>query len=399
MSRQHAVARVDLAAVRENTAALRAGTRAEVMAVVKADAYGHGLVPCARAAVEGGATWLGTALLDEALALRTAGVVAEGGSAPRVLAWLLGPRDDFAAALMADIDVSVNAVWALDAVVAAAVGTGRVARVHLKVDTGLGRGGAAASDWFDLVAAACRAEAAGGVRVVGVWSHLAYADAPGHPTIAGQAEAFRLAIAAAEAAGLRPEVRHLANSAATLTAPEHHFDLVRPGLAVYGLSPVPEVGGPADFGLRPAMTLAADLVHLKRVPAGQGVSYGHTYTTSRETTLGLVPLGYADGVPRAGGNVGPVRVAGRTLTVAGRVCMDQVVLDLGDDDVQVGEEVVLFGDGRAGAPTAQDWAEATGTISYEIVTRIGPRVPRVYVGQSVVVSSAVAPKVLGDGAS
>jgi alanine racemase len=374
MTRQHVVARVDLGAIRANVEALRAATSAEVLAVVKADGYGHGLLPSARAAVAGGATWLGTALLDEALALRAAGI-----TAPRVLAWLIGPGEAWADALAADVDLSVNAGWALDEVVAAARQAGTTARVHLKVDSGLGRGGAAPADWADLVEAARKAEAEGVVRVVGLWSHLAYADAPGHPTILRQAEVFREAVALAEGAGIDPEVRHLANSAATLTAPEHHFDLVRPGLAVYGLSPVPDVAGPSAYGLRPAMTLAADLVHVKRVPAGSGVSYGHIYTTDRETTLGLVPLGYADGVPRAGGNVGPVLAAGRSRTVAGRVCMDQLVLDLGDDDVAVGDEVVLFGPGDDGAPTAQDWAEATGTISYEIVTRVGPRVPRLYV--------------------
>ncbi len=375
MTRQHVVARVDLGAIRANVEALRAATSAEVLAVVKADGYGHGLLPAARAAVAGGATWLGTALLDEALALRAAGI-----TAPRVLAWLIGPGEAWADALAADVDLSVNAGWALDEVVAAARQTGTTARVHLKVDSGLGRGGAALADWADLVEAARKAEAEGVVRVVGLWSHFAYADAPGHPTIVRQAEVFREAVALAEGAGIDPEVRHLANSAATLTAPEHHFDLVRPGLAVYGLSPVPDVAGPSAYGLRPAMTLAADLVHVKRVPAGSGVSYGHIYTTDRETTLGLVPLGYADGVPRAGGNVGPVLAAGRSRTVAGRVCMDQFVLDLGDDDVAVGDEVVLFGPGDDGGPTAQDWADATGTISYEIVTRVGPRVPRVYVG-------------------
>ena len=178
-------------------------------------------------------------------------------------------------------------------------------------------------------------------------------------------------------------MRHLANSAATLTAPDQHFDLVRPGIAVYGLSPVPDVGGPADFGLRPAMSLRAGLLLVKRVPEGSGVSYGHVYTTDRETTLGLVPLGYADGIPRNASNVGPVLAAGRRRTIAGRVCMDQVVLDLGDDTADVGDEVVLFGSGADGEPTAQDWADATGTISYEIVTRVGPRVPRVYVGEDV----------------
>jgi alanine racemase len=375
-ARQHAVARIDLGAIRANVAALRARTTAEVLAVVKADGYGHGLVPVARAAVEGGATWLGTALVDEALALRAAGI-----TAPRVLAWLMGPGERWADALRADIDVSVNATWALEEVVAAARETGRTARVHLKVDSGLTRGGAALADWPDLVDAARKAEADGSVLVTGLWSHFAYADAPGHETIARQAAVFQEAVAHAEGAGLRPEVRHLANSAATLTAPDQHFDLVRPGIAVYGLSPVPDVAGPHEYGLRPAMTLAADLVLVKRVPAGSGVSYGHTYTTNRETTVGLVPLGYADGVPRAGGNLGPVLAAGRTRTVAGRVCMDQLVLDLGDDPAAAGDQVVLFGAGSDGGPTAQDWAAATGTISYESVTRVGPRVPRVYVDE------------------
>ncbi len=374
MSRAHAVARVDLGAIRANVAALRGRTTAEVLAVVKADGYGHGLLPAARAAVEGGATWLGTALVGEALEIRAAGL-----TSPRVLAWLIGPGEQWADALRADVDVSVSARWALDEVVAAAAATGRTARVHLKVDSGLTRGGAALADWPDLVVAARKAEADGSVAVVGVWSHFAYADAPGHETIARQAAVFREAVAHAESAGLRPEVRHLANSAATLTAPDQHFDLVRPGLAVYGLSPVPDVAGPEHYGLRPAMTLAAGLVLVKRVPAGSGVSYGHIYTTERETTVGLVPLGYADGVPRAAGNVGPVRAAGRNRTIAGRVCMDQFVLDLGDDPAAAGDEVVLFGDGADGGPTAQDWAAATGTISYEIVARVGPRVPRVYV--------------------
>ena len=374
-TRRHAAARVDLDAIRDNVAALRARTSAQVLAVVKADGYGHGLLPSARAALAGSATWLGTALIDEALALRAAGI-----TEPRLLAWLIGPGERWADAVAADIDVSVNAAWGLDEVVAAARAAGRTARVHLKVDTGLSRGGAAVADWPDLVEAARKAEADGSVAVVGVWSHFAYADAPGHETIRRQAVEFDRALEVAEAAGLRPEVRHLANSAATLTAPEHHYDLVRPGLAVYGLSPVPQVGGPGDFGLRTAMTLTGGLVLTKRLPAGSGVSYGHAYTTGAETTVGLVPLGYADGVPRNAGNAAPVWAAGRRRTIAGRVCMDQFVLDLGDDPAAAGDEVVLFGPGDDGEPTAQDWADATGTISYEIVTRVGPRVPRVYVG-------------------
>ncbi len=376
--RLHARATVDLGAIHDNVAALRQATTAEVLAVVKADGYGHGLVPSAEAAVAGGATWLGTALLDEALALRAAGI-----ATPRIVAWLLGPGEGWRDAIAADIDVSANAEWAVEEIAQAARDLDRSARLHLKVDTGLGRGGAAQADWQSLVDAAARAQGDGLLQVVGVWSHLAHADDPGNPTISAQAEAFREAVRLAERVGLVPEVRHLANSAATLTTPEHHFDLVRPGLAVYGLSPVPQAGGPAAFGLRPAMTLRAQLILLKRVAAGSGVSYGHTYTTTRDCTLGLVPIGYADGVPRNAGNVAPVLAAGAKRPIAGRVCMDQFVLDLGDDDATVGDEVVLFGPGDAGEPTAQEWAESTGTISYEIVSRIGPRVPREYVGAPV----------------
>src|SRR5690606_34032146 len=201
--------------------------------------------------------------------------------------------------------------------------------------------------------AAGKAQADGEVEVVGVWSHLAYADAPGHPTIDRQIEAFHAGLAVAEGFGITPRYRHLANSAATLTRPDTHFDLVRPGIALYGLSPVPG----ETFGLRAAMTARARVTHTKRVPAGHGVSYGHTYHTARETTLAVVPLGYGDGVPRAASNVGPVWLAGRVRTIAGRVCMDQIVLDCGDDPVAVGDEAVLFGPGEAGVPTADDWAE------------------------------------------
>ncbi len=362
---------VDLAAIRENVARMKAGTSAELMAVVKADGYGHGLVPSALAALEGGATWLGTAIVDEAVALRAAGVEA------RLLAWLWTPGEagTVARALAADVDLSVSSQWQLDAVRAAARDTGRPARVHLKIDTGLSRNGSYVADWPDLVAAAAKAEAAGEVRAVGIWSHFAYADSPGHPTIAKQIEAFGAAVDVALRAGLEPELRHLANSAATLTLPEAHFDLVRPGIAVYGLSPI----AGDDFGLVPAMTLRAEAAGVKRVRAGEGVSYGHEYTTARETTLVLVPLGYADGVPRHAGNAGPVWVNGQRFTIAGRVCMDQVIVDVGDLEVAPGDPVVLFGSGRDGTPTAQDWADAAGTINYEIVTRIGPRVTRTYV--------------------
>jgi alanine racemase len=377
-SAMRAEAVVDLEALRGNIRALRARIgSASVMSVVKADAYGHGMVPCARAALEAGAGWLGTATPDEALALRAAGITPEQA---RVLCWLWTPEAPWERAVEAEIDITVSGEWALARVVAAVRATGRPARIQLKADTGLGRNGAQPHDWPDLVRAARAAEAEGTVTVTGVWSHFACADEPGHPSIQAQLTRFHEALELAEAAGLRPEVRHMANSPATLLLPEAHFDLVRPGLAQYGLSPVPEVGSPADFGLRPVMTLQAWLAGVKSVPAGHGVSYGHSYVTPTATTLGLVPIGYADGVPRHASGTGPVWLGEKWRTIAGRVAMDQFVVDLGGDQAEVGDRVVLFGPGDLGEPTAEDWARACGTISYEIITRIGPRVPRRYVG-------------------
>lgn len=381
MSRFPARAVVDLDAIRSSTAAcVEHAHGAAVMAVVKADGYGHGLVPSARAALAGGATWLGVAQVTEALALRAAGVEAP------LLAWLYAPGAPLEEAVAAGVDLSVAAPWALSEVLAAARATGRAARVHVKVDTGLGRGGVMPGELEDLLGTALEAEAEGACAVVGLWSHLAFADSPRHATVRRQAEVFADAVALAERRGARLEVRHLANSAATLTDPSIHYDLVRPGLAVYGLSPVPDLGSAADFGLTPAMRLEAELTLVKEAPAGHGVSYAHEYTTPADTVLGLVPLGYADGVPRhASGLAGrlgaPVQVGGRRLGIAGRVCMDQVVVDLGPGATErAGDVVVLFGSGSDGEPTAQDWADAAGTISYEIVTRVGARVPRVHVG-------------------
>ncbi|HVQ89485.1 MAG TPA: alanine racemase [Mycobacteriales bacterium] len=364
-------ARVDLDAIRQNVATLRAGTSAAVMAVVKADGYGHGLVPSARAALAGGAAWLGVAFLEEALALRAAGIEAP------ILSWLATPGEELVTAVSQRVDLSASAPWAVAEIVAAARAAGRPARLHLKADTGLSRGGAAMSDWPDLVTAAAKAAAGGEVEIVGIWSHFAHADAPGHPTTDRQLAAYRDALAVAAGLGVTPQLRHLANSAATLTRPDAHFDLVRPGIAVYGLSPVPHE---SQFGLVPAMTLRSRVALAKRVPAGSGISYGHAYTTDRETGLALVPLGYADGVPRDATNRGPLLLGGRRRTISGRVCMDQFVVDVGDDAIAAGDEVVLFGPGTAGEPTAQDWAEVLGTISYEIVTRVGVRVPRTHTG-------------------
>ncbi|MEU6099551.1 alanine racemase [Streptomyces flaveolus] len=373
-------AEIDLAALRANVRALRErAPGAALMAVVKADAYGHGAIPCARAAVAAGATWLGTATPQEALALR-----AEAGLPDdvRIMCWLWTPGGPWREAVEARLDVSVSGMWALEEVTAAARLAGRPALVQLKADTGLGRGGCQpGGDWEELVREALRAEAEGLIRVTGLWSHFACADEPGHPSIAAQLTLFREMTAYAEQQGVRPEVRHIANSPATLTLPEAHFDLVRPGIAMYGVSPSPELGTPADFGLRPVMTLSAALALVKQVPGGHGVSYGHHYTTPGETTLGLVPLGYADGIPRHASSTGPVLVDGKWRTIAGRVAMDQFVVDLGGDRPPPGAEAVLFGPGDRGEPTAEDWAQAAGTIAYEIVTRIGARVPRVHVNE------------------
>lgn len=370
-------AEIDLAALRANVRALRAhAPGAAVMAVVKSDAYGHGAVPCARAAVEAGARWLGTATPEEALALRKAGLPG------RIMCWLWTPGGPWREAIEADLDVSVGGTWALRELVAAAREAGLPARVQLKADTGLGRGGCQpGEDWAELVAEALRAQSEGLLRVTGLWSHFACADEPGHPAIAAQLTRFREMLAYAEGQGVRPEVRHIANSPATLTLPESHFDLVRTGIAVYGISPSPELGVPADFGLRPVMTLSASLALVKQVPGGHGVSYGHHYVTPGATTLGLVPVGYADGIPRHASGAGPVLVDGKWRTVAGRIAMDQFVVDLGGDEPATGTRAVLFGPGDRGEPTAEDWAQAAGTIAYEIVTRIGTRVPRVYVNE------------------
>ncbi|MEW1844197.1 alanine racemase [Nonomuraea angiospora] len=367
-----AQARVDLAAIRHNVALLkeRAGG-AELMGAVKADAYGHGLVPASEAVIEGGASRLGTAFVREALELRAGGVTAP------ILSWLITPGEPLDEALDQDIELSASDAGLLGEIEAAARRTGRTARLHLEADTGMSRGGSPLAAWQGLLDAALKLQAEGVVEIVGLWSHLACADIPGHPSIEQQQEAYRTALKLAERASAAGShvIRHLANSAATVTLPEARYDLVRPGIAMYGLSPIPELG---DFGLRPAMTLVAQAGLVKRVPQGSGVSYAHLYVTDRETTLGLVPLGYADGILRHATGRAEVLAGGRRRLIAGRVCMDQFMIDMGDDALSAGDEVVLFGPGDGGEPTAQEWADTLGTITHEIVTRIGSRVPRVH---------------------
>ncbi len=368
---------MDLDALRANVRTLAAACApAALMVVVKADGYGHGMVPVARAAREAGADWLGVATIDEALALRAA-----EDTGP-LLCWLGVPGEDYAAAITADVDVTAYSTAEVAEIVAAAQQVHRRARLQLKVDTGLSRGGATAADWPGVVAAALAAIRTGDVEVTGVWSHFACADDPDHPANAAQEQAYAAALAVAEEAGLDPGLRHLCNSAGALTRPQARYDLVRCGLASYGLSPVPGHRTSEDLGLVPVMTARAQVALTKQVGAGAGLSYGHTYLAERDTTVALVPVGYGDGVPVHGSSVAPVLVAGERRTVSGRVCMDQFLVDVDGQRVSAGDEVVLFGNGATGAPTAEEWARACGTISYEIVTRIGGRFRRRYVGTS-----------------
>jgi alanine racemase len=364
---------VDLHAISANTERLRAHTGGrDLMAVVKADGYGHGIAQAAWAARRGGATWLGVAFLDEALRLRAA------GDRGPILSWLAVPGEEYAAGIAADVELAAYTPDQLREIAAAATGVATRARVQLKLDSGLGRGGSHADDWPQLVDEAVRQQSAGHLRITGVWSHFACSDEPEHPSVAAQLGVYKVGVEYARGAGLEPEHLHLANSAAAIAIPESWHSMVRPGIALYGVSPFADGG--SEVELRPAMTLRATLALVKRVHAGQGVSYGHTYVTDGETTLGLVPLGYGDGIPRQASNRGPVVINDVPFAVAGRVCMDQFVVDLGDHDAAVGDEVLVFGDALRGEPTAHDWAVASDSIGYEIVTRVGPRVPRVYVG-------------------
>ncbi|CAM2861133.1 alanine racemase [Skermania piniformis] len=361
---------IDLDAVSHNVGVLRAHAGdAAVMVVVKADGYNHGAVEVSRAALAAGARELGVTTVAEAIELRAAGITAP------VLCWLNTPDADYPAAIAADIEIGVPSVQHLRAVAAAAAGVGRPATVSIKVDTGLNRNGASPLEYPALLDELVAATRAGTVRLRAIFSHLAHADQPHSPVIDRQRDRFTAAVDAAKQRGLAPELVHLANSAATLTRPDLAFDLVRPGIAVYGLNPVPELG---DFGLRPAMSLQTRVALVKRVAAGEGVSYGHEWIAPRDTVVALLPIGYADGVPRALGGRLQVLLGGVRRPNVGRICMDQLVVDLGPehDEVAVGDTAVLFGSGAAGEPRAQDWADLLSTIHYEVVTGVRGRAVR-----------------------
>jgi alanine racemase len=353
--------RVDLSAVTANTRLLASQTTAEVMAVVKADGFGHGAVEVARAALAGGATSLGVTSIEEALLLR------EAGLGTRLLSWLNPVDADFATAVRAGIEIAVPSREHLDALARQGV----AARVHLQLDTGLARDGAAPGEWAALCRAARSAERTGRLQVVGVMGHLPCADEPGHPANASGRTRFARGVRIARAAGLRPDSRHLAATAATLTDPLAHHTLVRVGAGLVGIDPA------GSTRLRPAMTLTAPVVTVRRVRAGTPVGYGHTWIAPAATMLGLLPLGYADGLPRTASGRADVLVRGRRRRVVGRISMDQVVVDLGAEGVRLGEVATIFGPGDKGEPTVADWASWSDTLEHEVVTGLGARVRRV----------------------
>ncbi|MBV9847348.1 MAG: alanine racemase [Kutzneria sp.] len=362
---------VNLDAIAHNTALFTERARTAVMAVVKADGFGHGMIPVARAALDNGADWLGVTSCAEALRLREAGITAP------VLSWLHAHDTDFRRVIAATVDLSAASCHHLARIAAGAAEAGMTAMVHLKVDTGLCRNGESPARWPALVALARRLEQKGLIWVRGVWSHLVNAGVPGHLRTARQVELFDQAVALARAGGLDPQVRHLANSAAGLGLPGCRYDLVRAGIGLYGVEPVHG----RTFGLRAAMTLHGRVILVKRVPAGTGVSYDHRYVTTVDSTLALVPIGYADGVPRTVGGRAEVWCGGRRHPVAGSVAMDQFVVDLGTGSTRLGDEVVVFGPGSRGEPTVTEWAGWADTIPHEVFTRLGDRIPRRYVGE------------------
>lgn len=358
-------ATIDVGAITANVRHLRRLVGTEVIAVVKADGYGHGAARAAVAALTGGATRLGVADIGEAVALRRAGVMAP------VFAWLHAPGASFAEAASLGIELGISSYAQLQAAAAAATYDNPVT-VHLKLETGLSRNGIAPADWAVVCAEAARLERIGKLRVVGLFSHLSNTSADDDRAAL---RSFERGVSVAAGVGLTPPLRHIAATHAAIALPESRLNCVRLGIGIYGLSPFADRSS-AELGLRPAMTLRAAVAAVRRVPAETGVSYGYDHRTDRDTTLALVPLGYGDGVPRAASGAGPVVIGGAGFRVAGRIAMDQFVVDVGDHPVAVGDEVVLFGDPTLGVPSATQWGEASGSINYEIVTRIGARVPR-----------------------
>ena len=394
-------AAVDLAAIRHNLGVLRAAAPGALqLATVKANAYGHGLLPVARAALDGGADWLGVAQLAEAFTLRRgldeAGIAR--AEAP-ILAWISTSSSDFAAAIEADIDLSVSWTWVLADICAAAREVGRPARVHVKIDTGMSRAGSTLADLPALASALRMAADDGLVDIVGAWSHMSRADDPseaGNASTASHVRIFEEGLAILADAGITPRIRHLSATSGILWHPEAHYDMVRVGIGLYGLSPDPAVATAEELGLIPALELSAPLTSVKVIEEGTPASYGGTWVAPTRRWIGLVPLGYGDGILRAVSN--KARVVVHTASgpfnapLIGRVCMDQFMVDLGPAEGSPGtptarsgqapaipgDMATLFGSGIGGEALADDWAQAAGTINYEIVTHLGAHIPRIY---------------------
>lgn len=362
---------IDLDAVADNLATMRSKVSApKVLAVVKANAYGHGMIQVARKLEAEGVDYLGVVDIDEALELREAGI-----DVP-ILAWLHSPNETFVRAIDAGIELGVANSVQLDRVARAAEHLGRVARVHLNIDTGLGRNGATEAEWGRLLVQARGLVSEGFIQVVAIFSHL---SSTGEAEDLAQIARFEAAVEAARQAGVDFELRHLTASDGSLSYPQAHYDMVRIGVALYGLSPFADKSA-ADFGLKPAMTATALVTQTKRVPAGEGVSYGYMHRTAAETTLALIPVGYAEGLPRDASGRAEVSIHERRYKVSSRIAMDQFVLDVENDHVEAGDLVTIFGDPASGVPSADDWARAGDTINYEIVTRMGGRFKRRFLG-------------------
>ena len=368
-----ASAEISLFAIADNLKLIKSKTNAQVLAVVKADAYGHGLIQVGKVAENVGADWLGTALLEEGIALRNSGIKIP------IISWLTPLGEDFKAAINLDIDLSISSTELLNEIVLASKSVKKIPRIHVEVDTGMSRGGVG-DDWQLFLNELSKAVAANEINIVGIWSHFARADEPDEVMNKEQLAVFEDRIKSASAAGIKAEFIHISNSAASLTNNGAHKNIIRWGIGLYGLSPdLNNLGDSKSLNLKPAMRLKAKLHLVKAVKAGVSVGYGGTAITKSDTKLGVVTLGYADGIPRNANNLAGVFVAGKRAPLIGRVSMDQFVVDLGSNSLaKTGDEVIVFGDGAGGEYTVDEWAKASGTINYEIVTRIGSRVPRIY---------------------
>jgi alanine racemase len=368
-----ASAEINLSAITQNFKLIKSRTTADVLAVVKADAYGHGLIPVSKALEEAGADWFGTALLEEAINLRKAGILKP------IISWLTPLGEDFKSAIDLDIDLGIPSIDLLDEVIKAASLTGKTARIHLEIDTGMSRGGVL-SEWDQLIKSVLVGVNLKQLKVIGIWSHFARADEPDELMNQEQLSLFEEKVNQAKAAGIDAQFIHIANSAALFTNKSTHKNIIRSGIALFGLSPdVKTIGDSSSLGLKPAMKLKAKLNLVKEVKAGSSVGYGGTAVLKSDTKLGVVALGYADGIPRNTNNLAGVFVDKKRAPIIGRVSMDQFVVDLGvTSNAKTGDEVIVFGDGSGDEYTVDEWAKAANTINYEIITRIGPRVPRIY---------------------